>query len=299
MNSKNWDDIRYVLAVAEYGSLNAAAKALGVTHVTVMRRVAAFEESHGLKVFNRNAGGYTVAPEAEPVLAVARNVEDAVLSVERTIRGTQDDLVGNVRIASTDTICQRLLPAAVGRISRIYPNLSITLLSANVYHDLARLAADIAIRPAQSLEVGLSGVVAGDLHFRVYSANPNTSRWIGMKGGLLRSRPAEWISDNVPKERIVHEADSFLVLQELAASGGGMTFLPAFLGDADPRLQRVGAGPANLSVPIWIASQEEMFDNFRFRAVREVLAVELGAALRTETSEGSGFSSSTRQPAAR
>lgn len=281
MNKKNWDDIRYVLAVAESGSLNAAAKALGVTHVTVMRRVAAFEESFGQKVFIKHAGGYRVAPEAERILAVARNVEDAVLSVERTIHGTQEQVVGSIKIASTDTICQKLLPKLVTRMSQVYPKLTLTLLSANTYHDLARLAADIAIRPTVSLEDGLSGVVAGDLRFRVYGADPEPESWIGMRGGLSRSKPAEWMARNVSKEQIVHEADSFLVLQEMAAEGVGKTFLPSFLGDGDARLNEVNPGPVKLSVPVWIASQEEIFENSRFRAVREILTVELASALET------------------
>ncbi len=40
-----WDDLRYVLAVAEHGGLAAAARALGVNHTTVLRRVNAFEEA--------------------------------------------------------------------------------------------------------------------------------------------------------------------------------------------------------------------------------------------------------------
>src|SRR5579871_2089277 len=38
-----WDDVRFFLAVARTGSLSAAARALGVGHVTVGRRIALFE----------------------------------------------------------------------------------------------------------------------------------------------------------------------------------------------------------------------------------------------------------------
>ena len=279
MNNSNWDDIRFVLAVAEKGSLNAAAKSLGVTHVTVMRRVAAFEERYGQKVFRKSAGGYSVLPEAEPVLAVARSVEDAVLSVERTIHGTQRELAGSVRIASTDSFCQKLLPNIVTRVSQTYPKLKIVLLSANSYHDMSRLAADLVVRPTNKLEDGLTGVFAGDLSFRLYSTKPISDRWIGMCGNLLRTKAADWMSKNVPKDKIDHESDSFLVLQEMASAGIGMTFLPSFLGDNDPRLERVPSGPTSLAVPVWVASQEEVFDNARFRAVREILVAELGAAL--------------------
>ena len=37
----NWDDIRYVIAVADHGSVAAAARALSVNHATVLRRIAA------------------------------------------------------------------------------------------------------------------------------------------------------------------------------------------------------------------------------------------------------------------
>lgn len=43
MYSMNWDDLRFVLAVADQGSVSAAARDIGVTHATVLRRVAAFE----------------------------------------------------------------------------------------------------------------------------------------------------------------------------------------------------------------------------------------------------------------
>ncbi len=41
MNGKwQWDDVRFFLAVSREGSLSGAARALGVDHVTVGRRIA-------------------------------------------------------------------------------------------------------------------------------------------------------------------------------------------------------------------------------------------------------------------
>ena len=39
-----WDDLKYFLAFARAGSMQAAAKALGVNQSTVQRRLAEFEE---------------------------------------------------------------------------------------------------------------------------------------------------------------------------------------------------------------------------------------------------------------
>ena len=279
MNKRNWDDIRFVLAVAQEGSLNAAAKKLGVTHATVMRRVASFETKVGCPVFLKTASGYSVLPEADSILLAARNVEDAILSIDRAVLNNDQDLSGIVRIASTDSFSQILLPGISKSISSKYPDLSLTLLSANTYHDLSRLSADIAVRPMQEPAEGLVGSIAGHLYFHPYGTDNNDAPWIGLKGALKRSKPAKWMDENVPAEHIIHEADSFLVLRELAASGMGKTILPCFVGDQDPRLKRLREPFPTISVPVWIAIQEEVSRNVRFCAVKEILITELSEAL--------------------
>ena len=68
MHNIRWDDLQYVLAVAEHGSLSAAARALGVNHATVLRRITAFEEDIGLALFDRPPGGGVAdpGPRADP-----------------------------------------------------------------------------------------------------------------------------------------------------------------------------------------------------------------------------------------
>ena len=41
MHRENWDDLRFMLAVADNGSVSAAARVLGVNHATVLRRISA------------------------------------------------------------------------------------------------------------------------------------------------------------------------------------------------------------------------------------------------------------------
>lgn len=62
MHNTNWDDLRFVIAVAEAGSLSRAASATGVNHATVMRRVAAFEGRKSMQVFLPARRGYQTAP---------------------------------------------------------------------------------------------------------------------------------------------------------------------------------------------------------------------------------------------
>ncbi|WP_300514314.1 LysR family transcriptional regulator [Aliiroseovarius sp.] len=295
MNKSNWDDIKFVLAVADEGSLNATARRLGVTHATVMRRVAAFEQRCGRPVFRKSQSGYSVLPEAEAILLAARNVEDAVYSVDRAVLGSDETLSGTVRITSTDSISQVVLPPILKTIRATYPELSLRLLSANTHHDLSRLAADVAIRPTPRLEEGMLGVFAGDLEFGVYTADPRTEVWIGLGAGLTRSAAAKWMGRNIPNSRILCEADSFLVVREMVAAGLGRAFLPRFLGDPDSRIQSVREDVPALSVPIWSAIQEEVGRNVRIQMVQNFIAEEMQSAFErlkqrrsSEPSRGNG-----------
>lgn len=282
MNKSAWDDIRYVLAVAETGSLNAAASLLGVSHATVLRRVSIFEERHGQAVFQKLPTGYRVLPEAEEVLVAARNVRDAVIALDRAFLGSDTALSGSVRIASTDSICTILLPGIVETISRHHPSLEIILQSGNTRHDFLRLSADITVRPAMALDDGMLGEKAGRFEFAAYGGDAESDVWLGLEGPLQNIPVGKWMQENVDPKRIGAGADSFLVLRELAAAGVGRGILPTFVGDADRRLSRQDNAIPRFVTPIWVATLKELSTNARFRAVREILCAELARHLDPE-----------------
>ena len=51
----NWDDLRFVLALAKAGSLLRAAQELKVNHTTVARRIESVEADLGVRLFTRTA----------------------------------------------------------------------------------------------------------------------------------------------------------------------------------------------------------------------------------------------------
>ena len=121
MHKLHWDDLRFVLAVADTGSVNAAAKVLDVNHATVLRRIASFEESCGGPVFERNRSGYRLRPNRAPVIEAARLAAKHVSSAEALMQGRHDQLGQMLRITSTDTFCQTVLawiyPALARRVA--------------------------------------------------------------------------------------------------------------------------------------------------------------------------------------
>ena len=264
----NWDDIRYVLAVAESGSVSAAARALGVNHATVLRRIAAFEELQGAPVFDRTAQGYAVPAERLRVIEAAREAAQAIEAVGRHMQG-QGGGSAAVRVTSTDSLCVTVLPAVAAALEAGDPPLCAELVVSNAHVDLARLAADVAVRPAMALPSDMAGEQAARMGFAVYGARAGgRDGWLGLRGLLARSVAARWMEDAAGEAGVAGGADSFVILRELAAAGQGRTILPCILGDGDARLARLSGWEPDLSVPVWVASHVDLAQTRRMRLIR-------------------------------
>jgi len=273
MRRENWDDLRFVLAVADEGSVSGAARRLGVNHATVLRRIAAFEEGIGTELFDKTARGYLVPTDRARIVDAAREVDRAVQAVARLAEGARAPLAGEIRITSTDSFCQVLLPDILDRIAGDTPGLRITLLSTNSHLDLGRTHADITVRPTVALPDDLIGQRAGRFAFAVYAApgvGPDAP-WLGLTGPLARTVPGKWQAETIDAGRITDAADSFLTLREMAARGRGLAILPAYLGRGDRRLRPVAAEMPPLAVDVWVASHADLADVPRIALMRRRL----------------------------
>lgn len=277
MHSENWDDLRFVLAVAEAGTVSGAARTLGVNHATVLRRVAAFEARHEVAVFERGPGGYAVPRDRARVIEAAREAASGHLAVARILAGARVPLSGAVRVTSTDTFCVAVLPVLVAGILAEAPTLRIDVLSSNAHSDLARLEAEIAVRPAARLPEELFGEEAGQLGFAIYApaADPGIRPWLRLSGVLSRVAAASWIAEACAEDPVAGAGDSFVTLREMVAAGQGRAVLPCVLGDGDPRLARREADMPPFQVPIWVASHTDLADSPRVSAVRARLVTGL------------------------
>ena len=282
MHNLSWDDLRFILAVAEAGSVNAAARRLGVNHATVLRRIAAFEARNAVTLFERSQQGYRLAPAARQVLDALREVEGAVFGVQRTLSGQGPGLHGEVRVTSTDSLSLHVLPPILAEFRSREPHVFIDLVATNAHLDLSRLDAEVTVRPAARLPDGLAGTAPAKLGFAAYAAaeaalpDPAAAAWIAPGGAAARSLPGLWLAETVPRARMSARADSFLVAAELAAAGMGLAVLPCVVGDADARLRRVPGAMPPMAVDLWVACHADLEAVPRIRAVRGFLVAGLG-----------------------
>lgn len=275
---ENWDDLRFALAVARTGSVSKAAAQLGVNHATVLRRVAAMEERYGTEIFEKNLRGYRAGPGMAQIIQAIASVEDAVYSVERALEGIQAPLRGSVRVTSTDTFCQDVLPPLVAELHTEAPELHIELISANIHLDLARLDADLTVRPANTLADDLEGFTPAKLGLAAYAPREgNGGAWIGVSGPLSRSLAGNWMSENVTPENIVTVVDSFQTMKQLITLGVGQGVMPCILGDGNPALTRIGGARPLVQVPIWVAGHRDLTHVQRINRLRDRICEFLGS----------------------
>lgn len=267
MHNANWDNLRFVLAVVDHGSVSAAARALKVNHATVLRRVAAFEDAYGGSVFDKSVTGYTLLPDRDRLIDAVRDVENCVLSVQRLMQGVNTSLSGTVRVSSTDTLCQVVLPDIVADLHNRAPGLSIELLSSNSHLDFVRMQADVFVRPALALSEDMRGERAMDFVFRAYGLPDAPQKWLNLRGPLARSAAGKWLMEAKKDEATGAGSDSFLVLRRMAEKGMGLAILPSFVAEHGPELVHFAEEMPDLRVPIWVGAHADLRDVPRIRTV--------------------------------
>ena len=199
MHRLDWNDLRYLLAVAEHGSLSGAARALTVNHSTVLRRIGRFEDQLAVRLFERLPSGYALTAAGEALANSARQISEAVTSVERRIVGQDLRLSGQVRVATTDTLALFVLPAMVARFRAAHPEVQIELAAGNLQADLTRRDADVAVRPTQRPPDHLLGRKVCRVAYAPYAAQsylaqqPRAPRCPSTPGSRpMRAWPAAW-----------------------------------------------------------------------------------------------------------
>lgn len=285
----NWSDLEFVLAVANQGSLAAAAKALGVNHSTVLRRVQVFEEAQAVRLFDRLPTGYSLTPAGEIILSAARSIADMVGELEGRISGQDLRLAGMLRITTTDTIMASILPPVLAAFRKQNPAVKLEVSIGSEIANLAKREADLAIRVATAPPEALIGRRISRVAMAIYSASSDAAEqaplsalllenWAGLSDGFDDTPVGRWIRANVPEDRIVLRTDGLLSLGQASAAGVGLAPLPVYLGDSMPGLRRVSPIVHLKPEPgLWILSHADLKRTTRVRAFVEFAAAAFAA----------------------
>lgn len=244
----DWNDLRHFLAVARHGSTLAAARALGVNQSTVHRRLAELERRLGGALATRHPTGYRLTEFGERLLPYARSVEDSIISVERAASGYGDDVAGTIRLTCPEPIVGRLMASGLlARFHELHPKADVELLTSDLYLDLSRGEADIALRSGEPDDPHLVGRKVADSIWAVYASasyiqqhgRPQTvsdlsiHRLIAFEGAMERHRANLWLASAAPDAVIAARNASVLGVLLAVKAGVGVAALPTTIAEAE------------------------------------------------------------------
>ncbi|MBU6497035.1 MAG: LysR family transcriptional regulator [Rhodospirillales bacterium] len=122
------DGVQAFVHVAELGSFNRAAEHLFITQTALTRRVQRLESFVGLRLLDRTTRSTALSPMGREFLPLARRiVEDLVHGLDR-LRTSSRLGVGDVTVATLQSVAFRQLPVALRRYARKFPENRIHLL---------------------------------------------------------------------------------------------------------------------------------------------------------------------------
>jgi len=275
----NWDDLRYVLAVARQRTLAGAGRELGVDPTTVGRRLVAIEMELGARLFERTGEGFSETDAGQIAVARAAEVELQTSAIERELRGSDSRIEGPVRITALDALLDNFVIPRLPRLWQRHPGLELSLVSGLRVLDLSRHEADVAIRAIKPTHPDAVARRLGSLATAAYVASAfelgDEPALIGFPRELDDTAIARALRDHFPRGRLVARANAEGHVLELVRAGVGVGLIDCFAGDADPTLRRATVQPV-LHSELWAVVHADMRRTARVTAVMDFLSEIMG-----------------------
>ncbi|WP_035802922.1 LysR family transcriptional regulator [Kitasatospora mediocidica] len=102
--------LEVLLAVARGGSLNAAAREVGVTQQAVSARISSMEAQTGVQLVTRSAQGSTLTAAGVVVVEWAARLLDVAAELDTGLAALRQDRRTRLRVSASLTIAEHLLP---------------------------------------------------------------------------------------------------------------------------------------------------------------------------------------------
>jgi DNA-binding transcriptional LysR family regulator len=266
----DWDDLRFLLAVAHAGSASAAARALGVDKATIARRVSGLEAMLGVRLLLRRATGWVPTAAGRRAAATAREIERQIAELRGDLAGRHGAPRTLVTVTAPHWFCADLLLPALPELVAEAPWLDVAVAATSRVLSLPQREADVALRNRRPEHGDFVVRRAGELGSAIYAASAYAKRhrvptsragWaehrlVGYADRLTYVDGFKWLEAlaSDPAGRI--RTDDAKVLAAAVRAGLGVGVIPCLVGDADPRLRRFGDEVHRET--IWLVSPAEL-----------------------------------------
>ncbi len=286
--SFDWNLAKTLLAVADEGSLSAAARALGQTQPTVSRQIAALEHALGVTLFERTGRSVALTQAGVELLDHVRLMASGANMLSLAASGKSQSIEGKVLITASELMSAFILPPILNELGQKAPALEIDVVADNGVRDLMRREADIAIRHTRSEQPNLIARSVRDQIMRFYASpayieirgEPRENDFPGHQ--IISYIEADRMLDyllpvglNLTRANFRLSSSSQVVALQMARAGLGMIILPEQIAATIPDLVPVLNTLNAFTIPTWLVAHRELRTSRRIRLVFDHLAENL------------------------
>lgn len=275
-----WDDLQYFLELARRQTLAKAARRLGVSHTTVLRRVASLEKRLDRKLFDRSHAGFSLTAAGHELLLRAEEIEALADGIFSPV-GERGRVAGTVRLAVVEGLAGKVLAPLLTAFHRAYPDIRLEVITVMQLANLSRREADISISLAKPHGNKLHTHMLATCGVHLYAApqyldaagTPHTPAdldghaFIDYIGDMVEVQALRWLADITHPNAVVFRSTSPLVQLSAVRSGLGIGMFPRYLVRDDKDLVRLLSGEVHAHREFWIAIPQEFLRIPRMHAV--------------------------------
>ena len=283
--SLDWSLVQSFLAVAEAGTLSAAAQLLGATQPTLGRQIKAIERQLGVELFMRQPRGLVLTEAGQSLLPAARDVRHSINQITLTAAGQTQSFSGTVRITASELVSHTHLPAILADIRMAEPDIELELVPSDSTENLLFREADIAVRMYRPDQLDLVAQHLGYLEIGVFAATtyidrfgcPSTHddfarhQFVGYDRSELIVSGMRSAGMEVDRHFFKTRCDNQIVYWELVRQGCGIGFSQKAAADNDPLVEQLSIDFPIEPLPVWLTAHSVMRSTPRIRRVWDLL----------------------------
>ncbi len=169
--------LRSLVAVAEAGAITEAATRLGLTQPALTRRIQQLEAEFGAELLSRSRKGAQLTEAGQLVEREARVLIDRYDSLKNEVASHRRVQGGTVRIGGGATVVSFVLPDAIAKFQREFPNVHFHVKeasSSDIASDVAdgRLELGLVTQPVRTAGLDIAPLVDDRIVLIAAADNP-------------------------------------------------------------------------------------------------------------------------------
>ncbi len=237
---KDWNDLKYVVALANGGTMKHAAELIGADATTISRHIKSLSTDMGAVLFTMSRSGtWEITSEGQLLLDVGLQMQSNIEALNQN--GHISDELKTVKITSLEFLLTHYVAPQVGNFYRTVDDIKLELHGSDKRLSLAYAEADLALRFGRPTEGQLVASKVADIPHFIWSADQSKTRdWIGLNEHLDWTPEMQMGFTYFDKEPVLR-VTSFAAARRASLSLGIPFIAPKILiqdGDPFERLHR-------------------------------------------------------------